>query len=411
MFHFSPDINFALNLDAEDRLTVFKSEFFTHDPDLIYLDGNSLGRLPHKTIEDLNNTIQNEWGRELVKSWKDPWINKAYELGNLIAEIVGATKGEIVISDSTSVNLFKLASAALKARPGRNKIISDELNFPSDLYILQGVKDLFDKDYYIELIPSTDGIAINPESAEKMIDSDTALVCLSQVAFKTSFMYDMKRITDAAHRSGALILWDLCHSVGAIPVDLESSGADMAVGCTYKYLNGGPGSPAFIYVRKDLQKVLTQPIWGWLGSEDPFSFNINYKPSESIESFISGTPAVISMTAIETGVRMIARAGIEAIRNKSVLQTEYLIYLAKEKLYSYGFSLGSPEDQEQRGSHVSLCHPESYRINQAMISLGVIPDFRAPDSIRLGIAPLYTSFEDIYKAIDIVEKIVREKTF
>lgn len=411
MFHFFPDKNCAVQLDSEDKLSGFKKEFYIPDHGLIYLDGNSLGRLPQKTIEDLNNTILNEWGRELVKSWKNPWINKASLLGNLIAGIVGAGVGEIVISDSTSVNLFKLVIAALKACPGRKKIVSDELNFPSDLYVLQGVKDLLDKDYYIELIPSTNGISIDQDAAEKLIDSETALVCLSHVAFKTSYMYDMERITRAAHNSGALILWDLCHSAGVVPVDLELSQADLAVGCTYKYLNGGPGSPAFLYVRRNLQKVLKQPVWGWLGSEDPFSFDINYKPSISIERFVSGTPPVISLTAIETGVRMIARAGIKKIRQKSVLQTEYLIYLAKEKLYPLGFSLGSPEKHEYRGSHVSLCHPECYRINQAMISLCIIPDFRAPDSIRLGIAPLYTRFENIYKTIEIMEKIVREKIY
>ncbi len=411
MLDFTPDIDCAIRLDSEDRLSKFKNEFYITDPDLIYLDGNSLGRLTKQSGVELRNVIENEWGRDLISSWNKSWINLPTEIGNKIASIIGADDGEVIVGDSTSVNLFKLAIAALKSQPGRKKIISDVLNFPSDLYILQGAIDLLDSGHYIELAPSFDNISISHDELEKMIDEDTALVCLSHVAFKTSFMYDMSRITKAAHDSDALILWDLSHAAGAVPVNLKDSYADLAVGCTYKYLNGGPGSPAFLYIRKNLQNKIQQPIWGWLGSKDPFSFNLDYTSSESIDQFVSGSPPIISLKAVNAGIELLKKAGMDNIRRKSLKQTEYLIYLAKKKLKSFGFTIGSPENSDNRGSHVSFCHPESFRINKAMIASGIIPDFRAPDSIRIGVTPLYTTFLDIYKAIDLMTNILENKLY
>ncbi|MFC2096943.1 kynureninase [Bacteroidota bacterium] len=409
--NFSTDLNCAEELDKKDELKEYKEKFFFDNSELIYLDGNSLGRLPVDTIDELGQTIKKEWGRDLISSWNKSWIDLPASIGNQLAKIIGAGGDEVIISDSTSVNLFKLVTASLKSQPGRKKIISDSLNFPSDLYIMQGIIDMIDEGHYLELIPSHDEVSIDQNELINSIDSNTALVCLCHVAFRTSFMYDMQKITDAAHKSGALIIWDLCHSAGAVPVELNNCGADMAVGCTYKYLNAGPGSPAFLYVRKDLHKTLNQPVWGWLGSEDPFSFNKKYIPSSSIQKFVTGSPPIISMKAISKGLEILNSAGINSLRAKSVKQTEYLIFLAKEKLFQYGFTLGSPGNSMNRGSHVSLCHPESFRINKAMIKSNIIPDFQAPDRIRLGIAPLYNSFTEIYNTIEIMYNIVREKSY
>jgi len=411
MMDFSTDKRFSLKLDAEDKLSLYKSRFYIPDPNLIYLDGNSLGRLTLNALDDIENTLKVEWGRDLISSWNKSWINLPSEIGDKIASITGADQGEIIVADSTSVNLFKLAVAALKYQSGKKNIISDTLNFPSDLYVLQGAVDFLDSGHNIRLATSEDGISIDYNELESLIDKDTALICLSHVAFKTSFMYDMCRITKLAHDYGALVLWDLSHAVGAVPVKLKASGADLAVGCTYKYLNGGPGSPAFIYVNKKLQSKIQQSIWGWLGTKDPFSFNLDYIPANSIDRFVSGSPPIVSLKAINCGVDLLLEAGMENIRYKSIKQTEYLIYLAEQKLYNLGFALGSPKESNNRGSHVSLCHPESFRICKAMIDSGIIPDFRAPDSIRFGITPLYISYIDIYNAIEKLYSIVKNRLY
>ena len=270
------DINFANELDAKDDLAAFRNEFVISDTNLIYLDGNSLGRLPRRTIDFMKNVIENEWGDRLIRIWNDGWVNSPTELGAKIAKLVGAHADEIIITEATSINLFKLAVAALKAKNGRRKIISDTLNFPSDLYILQGVINLLGNTHHLDLLPSTDGITIASKEIENAIDNDTALVSLTHVAFKSSFMYDMETVTEQAHRVGALMLWDLCHSAGAVPVDLNGTNVDLAIGCTYKYLNGGPGAPAFLYVRRDLQAQLMQPMWGWFASKKPFDFELDF---------------------------------------------------------------------------------------------------------------------------------------
>ncbi|MBT7783160.1 MAG: aminotransferase class V-fold PLP-dependent enzyme, partial [Anaerolineae bacterium] len=255
------DISLARKLDAQDELASFRDEFLIDDPNLIYLDGNSLGRLPKCSINFMRNAIEEEWGKRLIQVWNDGWVNTPTELGAKIAKLVGAHPDEILVTEATSINLFKLAIAALQARPNRTEILSDEFNFPSDLYILQGIIDLLGKKHHLNLISSTDSISIDAEDIEKNINEKTTLVSLTHVAFKSAFMYDMKKVTEQAHKSGALMLWDLSHSVGAVPIDLNACKVDLAIGCTYKYLNGGPGAPAFLYVRRDLQKELSQPMW------------------------------------------------------------------------------------------------------------------------------------------------------
>lgn len=404
-----PDL--PARLDASDELAHFRDRFIIEDGNLIYLDGNSLGRLPRTVPALLGKAAAEQWGERLIRAWNEGWIDLPVRLGDKIAGLIGAQPGEVLVCDSTSVNLFKLAAAALQLRPGRSKIVSDELNFPSDLYIFQGLIQLLGGEHRLALIPSTNGISTSLADAAAVIDSDAALVSLSQVVFKSAFLYDVRKVTRLAHEAGALALWDLSHAAGAVPVRLNEWEVDLAVGCTYKYLNGGPGAPAFLYVREELQERLMTPLWGWLGAAQPFDFDLGFNPAPGLRRFQVGTPPVLAMQAIEPGLDLLLEAGIERLRAKSVRQAEYLVYLAEQWLYPLGFSLGSPLEAEQRGSHISLRHAEAYRINRAMIEavppqVRVIPDFRAPDNIRLGIAPLYTSYADIYRGMRRIKEIV-----
>jgi kynureninase len=399
----------ARRLDAEDALASFRTAFVSAQPDLIYLDGNSLGRLPRQTAERLRVVVEREWGHDLIRGWNAGWMQAPGRVGDKIGWLVGAVPGEVIVSDSTSINLFKLAMAALAARPERNRIVSDVLNFPSDLYILQGcIRQLGDR-HYLHLVPSADGITIDRQALWEAMDEHTALVTLSHVTFKSGFLYDAAAVTERAHQVGALVLWDLSHSVGAVPIDLDGWGVDLAVGCTYKYLNGGPGSPAFLYVSQDLQEQLLPPTWGWYGQRAPFQFDLDYQPVKGIERFLVGTPPILSLLAIESALDIALEAGIERIRQKSVRLTSYLIDLVDTVLVPLGFTLGSPRNPTQRGSHVSVRHPEGYQINRALIEeMQVLPDFRAPDNLRLGLAPLYTSFADVWEAIDRIRRVIED---
>ena len=395
-----------------DELADFRSQFVITDPHLIYLDGNSLGRLPRAAAARLQQVTADEWGRNLIRGWNDNWFDAPARIGEKIARLVGAGQGQVIVSDTTSINLFKLTMAALAKNPDRLKIVSDELNFPSDLYILQSCISLLGNRHTLHLVRSPDGIHIDPGDLASAIDEDTALVSLSHVAFKSGFMYDGQAVTRLAHDNGALMLWDLCHSVGAVPVELNTWGADLAVGCTYKYLNGGPGAPAFLYVRSDLQEQLHPPIWGWFAERSPFAFELNFSPAPGMAHFLVSSPPILSALAMEASLDVVLQAGIERIRRKSVAQTSYLIDLIESRLIPLGFSIGTPCDPAQRGSHVSIRHPDGYRINRALIEeMDLIPDFREPDNIRLGIAPLYISFEDIYEAVERIRCVVQEKRY
>ncbi len=398
----------ALDLDRRDPLAGFRSAFVFDDPDLIYLDGNSLGRLPKGSAARVRQVAEAEWGARLVRGWNEGWYDLALAVGEKIGRLVGAEAGEVVVSDSTSVNLFKLAAAALAAHPNRRRVVSDDLNFPSDLYVLQGVSRLFGKELVV--LRSEDGLTVSDEAFAKAIRDDCALVSLSHVSFRSGFLHDLGRITRLAHEVGALVLWDLSHSAGAVPIRLGEAGADLAVGCTYKYLHGGPGAPAFLYVRRDLQDGLGSPIQGWFGQESPFSFDLSFRPAAGIRRFLVGTPPVLSLSAIEAGVDLVLEAGIERVREKSVAQTEYLIGLWEERLAPKGVRLNSPREPLRRGSHVSLGHPEALGIDRVLIErMKVIPDFRAPDNIRLGVSPLCTSFLDLFEALERFEKVLDEE--
>lgn len=406
------DAEYAAKLDAQDELAGFREQFVIDDPDLIYLDGNSLGRLPRAVIQRSRELIERAWGERLIRSWNEGWFDAPERIGTKIARLIGADPDEVIIADSTSINLFKLVVAALRAQRGRTRILTDDLNFPSDIYILEGAIDLLGGAHRLEVLASPDGIHGPVEAIRESLSEDVALLTLSHTVFKSGYTYDMPAFTAAAHDSGALVLWDLSHSAGAVPVDLHAAGADLAVGCTYKYLNGGPGAPAFLYVRRDLQERLGNPISGWMGQRDPFNFDLHYQAAGGIRRYLTGTPPIISLALIEPGVDLLLGAGIKRIRAKSERQTAYLIALWEALLEPVGFSLNSPRDAHRRGSHVSLGHAEGLRIDLALINeCDVLPDFRAPDNIRLGIAPLYTSYAEIHAAVVRMRRIVDERLY
>lgn len=406
------DADYASALDRQDELAHFRDEFLHDDPDLIYLDGNSLGRLPKRSADRLRDVIEQEWGRRLIRGWGEGWFTLPQRIGAKIARLVGVEADEVVVSDSTSVNLFKLTLAALQAQAGRTKVVTDDLNFPSDIYILQGALRLAGPQYHLEIVRSADGLTISDQALASAIDESTALVVLTHTAFKSGFVYDLDAITAMAHRAGALMLWDLCHSVGAVPLALDAAGADLAVGCTYKYLNAGPGAPAFLFVRRDLQERLLNPVSGWFGQQNQFDFELAYRPAAGIRRFLTGTPPVLALAAVEPGVDLLLEAGMDRLRAKSIQQTEYLIGLWEVLLEPLGFELNSPRDPDRRGSHVSLGHPEALRIDRALIEeMNVIPDFRSPDNLRLGIAPLYTSFAEIHEAVMRLSRVVVERSY
>lgn len=404
----------ALELDKNDKLAHFRNQFEIGDE--IYLDGNSLGRLPKKTLEISTNLIQNQWEKRLIRSWNEHWIELPNKVAAKIAQIVGAKPDEIFVGDSTSINFYKLAFAALNFQNNKTKIITDSLNFPTDIYVLQGLIEQQFKNHSLSIIKSDDEISISDEALEQTLDENTALLTLSHVVFKSAYKYNMQKINDLAHKKGALVLWDLSHSAGAVQVNLNESGTDMAVGCTYKYLNGGPGSPAFLYVRHDLQEKLSNPIWAWFSHQKPFDFTLDYEAKNDIQRFAAGTPSVLSLAAIEAGLNVMLEAGMENIREKSIAQSNFLIEMVENLLQPLGFTIASPLNAEERGSHISIQHQEGYKINRAMIepvdgSPSIIPDFRPPNNIRLGIAPLYNTFEEIFLTIIRIKKIVETKEY
>jgi kynureninase len=373
----------------------------------IYLDGNSLGRLPLATRDLLADLVTHQWGERLVRGWGEGWIDLPSRIGGLIAPLIGASPDEVIVADSTSVNLFKLIIAALQAQPEKLLILTEEANFPSDLYVLQGCAQILGGRHRIVQVAGPDGGSATAEEIERHLTKDCALLTLSHTAFKSGAVHDMKRLTKAAHKVGALVLWDLSHSAGVVPIELENFGVDLAVGCTYKYLNGGPGAPAYLYVNRRLQSGLGSPIWGWFGQLNAFDFGTEYSPADGIARFMAGTPNIISLAAIEPGVRMVQEAGLAAIRKKSVLQTDYLIELWREHLAPLGVTMNSPLEAESRGSHVSLGHPQAFQIDQALIqNRGIVPDFRQPDNLRLGVAPLYTTFQELEDAVISIREIL-----
>jgi kynureninase len=384
----------ARALDAADPIAGYR-KLFALPPGVVYLDGNSLGALPLGTASRLGEVVRKEWGEGLVRSWNDAnWIGLPKKLGGMIAPLIGARAEEVIACDSTSVNLFKLIAAALQMRPGRKVVLSEPGNFPTDLYMIAGLE--------------AQGLAQKRLAArgelERALDEDVALLLLTHVHYKTGAMHDMARLTRAAHAVGALVLWDLSHSVGAVPVDLNACEADLAVGCGYKYLNGGPGAPAFAYVAQRHHDAIAQPLTGWMGHAAPFAFTDDYTPAAGIDRLLTGTPPILGLAALEEGVRLIADAGIERLVAKSRALSEFLrgaIARAAPDLTCL-----SPADPTARGSQLSFRHPEAYALCQALIARGVIGDFREPGILRLGLAPIYLRFEDCWHAAQALGEVL-----
>ncbi len=394
-------------LDAADPLRAFRDRFVIDDPGLIYLDGNSLGRLPKATRERLGRVIDDEWGGELIRAW-DHWLELPLQVGDrLAAVVVGANPGEVVISDSTTVNLYKLAHAALSARPGRRTIVIDRSEFPTDRYVVEGLAEVLDR--RIRWLESDPIEGPTTSDLAAALDPDVALVVLSHVNYRSAAIADLPALTTLARDAGALLLWDLCHAAGSTRVDLAAASVDIAVGCTYKYLNAGPGAPAFLYVRRDLQGELRNPIQGWFGQLDQFAMGPAYDARRGIGAWLTGTPTITAVAAVDEGLGLVEEAGIDAVRTKAIGLTAYAIELHDAWLAPLGFGLGSPRENSRRGSHVSVRHPEARTLSERLTAAGVVTDFREPDSIRLGLPPLSTSFTDVRLGIDVLRSLAADR--
>ena len=400
----------AQQADSLDPVASYREQFVITDPSIVYFDGNSLGRMPKQTAEHLHHVIHTEWSDGLIRGWGRGWYEAPARIGDKIGQLLGAGPGQVLACDSTSVNLYKLVMAALQARPDRTEIVSDALNFPSDLYIMQGAIAHYGHRHQLRLVASRDNeLTVTADDLYALITPQTAVVVLSHVTFKSGFIYDMQAITQKAHAVGALVIWDLSHSAGAVPMELDAWQVDMVVGCGYKFLNGGPGAPAFLYINKSIQDQVESPIWGWFGQKAPFAFDLQYEPAPGLARFLAGTPPMLSLSAVESAVDMLNQVGMPAIRAKSVAITEYMISLFDAHLVDLGFTMGSPRDAGIRGSHVSIRHPLGYQINQALIAeMQVIPDFREPDNLRLGLSPLTTSFAEVWLGVDRIRHAVSQ---
>ncbi|MFQ3556636.1 aminotransferase class V-fold PLP-dependent enzyme [Streptomyces gramineus] len=400
----------AEELDADDPLAVFRERFVIADPELIYLDGNSLGPLPAATPEVLREVVEEGWGGGLVRSWQG-WIDWGARLGDRLAEhVLGAAPGEVVISDSTSVNLYKLAAAALDAAPGRGTVLMDAEDFPTNRYVVQGLAE--QRGLRLVRLPSDLDGGLDLDVLRSALNGDVALVVLSLVSYRSGALLDMAQVNDLARAAGARVLWDVSHAAGAVPVDLAGSGSELAVGCTYKYLNGGPGSPAFLYVRRDLQSRLRQPVWGWYGQRGQFEMGPDYDPVPGIERFLVSTPPLVSLAAIDPALALVEEAGTARIRAKGLRLGRLADELADAWLTPLDFRPASPRPPERRGSHLSLYHPDAWRICQALAAdAKVICDYRVPDRLRIGLSPLVTRFTDVWDALARVRDVVAEGSY
>lgn len=392
--------NRCIERDATDPLASFRDRFALPE-NVIYLDGNSLGAMPKSARPAIDQALDIGWGKGLIRSWNEAgWHMLPVELGDRLAGLMGAGPGEVLVADSTSVNLYKIFCAAKKLRPHRSRIISEANNFPTDVHILQGAIANVFPGARLELAGDDD------DGVLALIGSDTAVVCLSHVNYRTGRLRDMERITRAAHEASALVIWDLAHSLGALPVDLNRCGADFAVGCTYKYLNAGPGGPAWLFVARRHLAEVESPLTGWQGHAAPFAFEIDYRPAGTIEKFRCGTPPVLSYLPLAESIAIFEEAGMERLREKSLRLTDLFMELVEERLAGHGFGLITPREHARRGSQVALTHEHGWPIMQALIACGVIGDFRAPDILRFGFTPLYVGFTDVHDAVAVLQEIM-----
>jgi kynureninase len=394
----------ARALDAMDDLASFRDRFVIADDDLIYLDGNSLGRLPRATRDRLRVAVEHEWADDLVRGW-DRWVTLARDAGDVLATgVLDVEPGEVLLCDTASINLYKLAAAACDARPGRTVIVTDDDNFPSDQYVLQGLAQA--RGMQLRVIRADMDRGVTLEQVVEALDETVALVSLQHVAYRSGAVADMVAITAAAHEAGALVLWDVCHAAGSVRTPLREAGADLAIGCTYKHLNGGPGAPGFLYVRRDLQESLRQPIWGWFGQANQFDMDFDYDPVPTIERFLVSSTPVLGGYAAWEGAKLTAEAGMPAIAAKGAALGQYAIELFDAWLAPHGLELASPRDPRLRGAHVTLRHESAWQICQAWKAVGVIPDFRRPERLRIGFAPLYNTFAEVHQAFELLREIM-----
>ena len=409
------DRAYAIELDAIDPLKKYKDKFVLTNPDICYLDGNSLGRLPKETITAINSFLNEEWGTQVVEGWST-WVDEAQKTGNLIGRVaLGAAEGQVLACDTTSVNFYQLVGAALAARPGRKTIIIDSANFPTDRYILQGLA----KTHNLNLITinNEDGgkathEQITPEILEPYMSDDVAFVTFEVIQYRSGARSDIKGITDLARKYGALTIWDASHAVGAIEMNFDANGVDLAVGCTYKYGNSGPGSPAWLYVSKRIQKELQVPIQGWFAQSDQFAMGPEFEKSQDIRGFQIASPSIIGLRCINTAFSMIGEASIEAIAAKCATGTEMMIELYEAWLKELGFTLNTPRDPKDRGGHISLIHPDAKEIAVGLRQfVNVIPDYRVPNSIRLAISPLATSYVEVWDGFNRLRELVASKKY
>ena len=395
--------NECLALDAADPLAPLRAQFDL-PPGVIYLDGNSLGARPVASAKRAQEVIAAEWGVGLIRSWNEAdWFALPRTLGDALAPIIGAGKGEVVVTDTTSSNLFKVMAAALDAQrtlaPQRKVVVSERSNFPTDLYIVQGLTRLLDDGYSLRLIDS-------PDELPAALGDDVAVVLLTHVNYRTGAMYDMAARTAEIHAAGALCVWDLCHSAGAVPVDLNGANADYAVGCTYKYLNGGPGAPAFVWVNKRRLSTSRQPLSGWWGHRTPFAMQPEYTPDNGIGHYLCGTQPIVSLSLVQCGLDIFAQTSMDALRRKSLALTDLFIELVETRCAEFPLTLVTPRDHAARGSQVSFEHPEGFAVIQALIARGVIGDYREPRIMRFGMTPLYTSFADVWDSVEILRDVL-----
>jgi kynureninase len=399
----------SAELDAADALAAYRSRFVGVDDSAIaaYLDGNSLGRPLQVTAARLTEFVERAWGGQLIRGWDDGWMVEPTTLGDRLAAVtLGAAPGQTIVADSTSVLLYKLLRAAVDAQPGREEILVDRGNFPTDRFVVEGIAAERGLTIRWLDVPHDGGVRLADVAAATT--RRTAVVLLSHVAYRSGFLADLPAITGIVHSEGGLVLWDLCHSVGVVPIEADAAEVDLAVGCTYKYLNGGPGAPAFGYIATGLQDRIQQPIWGWMGADEPFAMAERYRPAKGVRRFISGTPPVLAMQPLKDMLDLIAEAGLAALRAKSIALTEHAIALCDDRLAPLGTVLASPRDPAERGSHVTIDHPRFAEVTPALWRQGVIPDFRPPNGIRIGLSPLSTSFVELEHGVDAIARLLRE---
>ncbi len=399
----TPDLDPA-PLDAGDPLAGFRDRFVPTEPGVVYLDGNSLGR-PTKAALERVAALGEAWSKRLIRGWEDGWLELPLTVGDQLAEgVLGAPAGTVVVTDSTTINLYRVASAALDARPGRRTIVIERSEFPTDRYIAEGVAR--ERDLQIRWLDGDAVEGLSIEDVAAALDQDTAVVILSVVNYRSATIVDTRAVTDAARAAGALVVWDLSHAAGSIPVNLADNGVDLAVGCTYKFLNGGPGAPAFLFVRKELVDQLRPPIQGWFAQAGQFEMGLSFERRPGIGGWLTGTPGILGLVAAQAGIEVVAEAGIETIRAKGIALTEYAIDLVDEWLIPLDCTLGVPRDAARRGNQLSIRHRRARKLTRDLIDRGVIPDFRTPDSIRIGLSPLTTSFADVHAGISAIRDLL-----